>query len=625
MDERLLGVETEYALTTLAHDGRPLSAEEGALRLIRLAVEKLVHLPSCSGANSIFLPSGRLYIDSGMHPEFSPVECSNPTDVVRYILAGEQILLKLATELENDPRIHKVLLFKCNVDYSGARTTWGCHESYLHMADPKVLSQQIIPHLVSRIIYTGAGGFDPMSCGLEFVLSPRVSHLVCEVSSSSTSKRGIYHTKDESLCSGPYHRLHILCGESLCSQVAAWLKVATTSLVVAMVEAGLKPAQSVQLSSHLGAMRTFAHDPCCEAKVKSIGGENLTALMIQRRYLECAEAHILDYFMPSWAAKACRDWRAMLDQLENAPDDVTTMLDWAIKLALYKSYVERYGDIEWESLAHRSREYTSWQATTQMTGRSKQMSSSQHLNDLLKSLGLEKPVGGTNEIDIRREEMRTFSKLRCQLFEIDMRFGQLGQNGIFSRMDRTGVLKHHLSEISDNDIEDAMNNPPSVGRASLRGKLIQQLHSRNSSHNHDRYFCDWGRIIDKKEQRILDLSDPFVTSERWVQMPTKTNKSHLRHDTILRDISLVRRRMRIRRRQTGTQCEYRSGDRLRIVQGWCPEANRYVGQVATVTAAYWIRGDGQGLRLRLDVDDGEGIWRHQHVRPVDSFNHLNRR
>ncbi len=102
--------------------------------------------------------------------------------------------------------------------------------------------------------------------------------------------RGIFHTKDESLSSEGYHRLHVLCGESLCSHLGAWLKVGTTALVVAMIDAGLRPGDGVRLKSPLSAMQTFASDPQCKATVLSARGKRLTAHMIQRHYLEQAEA-----------------------------------------------------------------------------------------------------------------------------------------------------------------------------------------------------------------------------------------------------------------------------------------------------------------------------------------------
>ena len=76
-------------------------------------------------------------------------------------------------------------LFRSNVDYGGAPTTWGCHESYLHTSDPRSLPQSLNPHLVSRIIYCGAGGFDATSPGLDFLLSPRVPFLYHVTSAES--------------------------------------------------------------------------------------------------------------------------------------------------------------------------------------------------------------------------------------------------------------------------------------------------------------------------------------------------------------------------------------------------------------------------------------------------------
>src|SRR5437762_13076927 len=121
-----------------------------------------------------------------------------------------------------------------------------------------------MPHLVSRVVYTGAGGFNNLSKGIEFTLSPRVAHLNRGVSGESTHHRGIFHTKGETLAGHDYQRLHLLCGESVCSETAAWLKLGTTALIVAMVDAGLSPGDAVQPRSPLDAIRTFARDPTCK-------------------------------------------------------------------------------------------------------------------------------------------------------------------------------------------------------------------------------------------------------------------------------------------------------------------------------------------------------------------------
>jgi len=189
---------------------------------------------------------------------------------------------------------------------------------------------------------------------LEFTLSPRVPHLANVVSNNSTSDRGIFHTKDESLTKPGFHRLHIICGESLCSETAMWLKVATTALVVAMAEAGLSPGLAVGLHSPLQAMQTVASDPSCAALVETIQGRRLSALEIQYHYLSLAEKHLGNSRMPAWAEEVCRQWREMLNRLLDAPESVAPTLDWAIKRALYASYANSRG-VAWDSLPHWTR------------------------------------------------------------------------------------------------------------------------------------------------------------------------------------------------------------------------------------------------------------------------------
>ena len=166
-------------------------------------------------------------------------ECTTPWELARYIKAGERILEELTQEVQAEAGADaEVMCFRCNVDYSGSDSTWGCHESYLHGAHPASLPEQLIPHLVSRVVYTGAGGFNPRVKGLDFCVAPRLMHIEQAISGDSTGNRGIFHTKNESLSSDGNHRLHILCGESLCSETAIVLKIGATALVTAMADGG---------------------------------------------------------------------------------------------------------------------------------------------------------------------------------------------------------------------------------------------------------------------------------------------------------------------------------------------------------------------------------------------------
>lgn len=607
--ERLFGMETEYALTALGRDGNAAERSEALNRLLGLARRKLVHLPGAD-CHGIFLANGgRLYIDSGLHPEFCTPESANPWDVVRYVEAGQRIVQNLASDLAREPEYSEILLLKCNVDYGGARTSWGAHESYMHKANPRLLSEEVIPHLVSRLIYTGAGGFNSLSCGVEFTLSPRVPHLEAEVSDSSTYNRGIFHTKDEPLTKPGYHRFHALCGESLCSQTAAWLKVACTAMVVAMTEGGLRPGKAVRLRNSLGAMRTFAGDPECKATVELVDGRRLTAETIQRQYLELAEQHLRDDFMPPWAPEACEQWRAMLDRLRDAPASVETALDWAIKYALFRNRVARSARVTWESLPHwtyllgemlkalQETPYRDKTVTVEFV-----LSPQSPVKEAVDRLG---PY--LREHGLAWDALRPFLQLRCELFEIDARFGQLGQNGIFEAMDGAGVLSHRLAGVDN--IEHAMEHPPAVGRASVRGQCIRRLAGSNG-----RYVCDWQMVLDNHENRVCDLADPFATEEKWREQ-ARHREDHL-DGRALRDLDIRQlfeaHRARLAARRAAMSPEYRIGSRVVIAPSYQADAEPYAGRAAVVTS---VGRDEGGPYYRLDVDGGRMAWRAQHLRP----------
>lgn len=507
MRHRLIGVETEYAISGLA--GTKLGEPRGETvnRLMSAAAGRLRHLPGMH-SSGMFLENGsRFYIDCGLHPELSTPECATPSDAVRYVLAGERILLDLAREIRGAAScLTEMVITKCNVDYSGARTTWGCHESYLHRADTSALPEQILPHLVSRIIYTGAGGFDSCSGKLTFQLSPRVPHMAYEVSPSSTQDRGIFHTKNEPLAGEGHNRLHLLCGESLCSHVAAYLKLGTTALVVALIEAGQRPGDAVRLESPLEAMRAFSGDPTCRAAAASAGGQPRRALEIQRHYLEQVERHVDCDFMPAWTGEVCAVWRRILDRLEQ-PESLCTTLDWAIKYALYSRHLEGRGQ-SWESLSRIEKPI--WRTAG---ARQRRLD---HLAALQRAAAQAGPAE-PGAADARPQEppltpeQSAMQALCAELLEIDMRFGQLGERSVFGALDRAGALSHAAPGVED--IPRAVTEPPSVGRALLRGRCVHKYSSCDS-----RYTCDWEGVWDLRRHRVLDLSDPLAESERWVDL-----------------------------------------------------------------------------------------------------------
>ncbi len=510
MAERMFGLETEYAVGVWPPGGTVTRVQ----LLERLLVAARRHLRCLPDARSlgVYLANGsRLYVDVGEHPELATPECTHPSELVRYVRAGERLLVELGRLVEQQSLPGgKICWMISNVDYSGAGTTWGCHESYLHRASADALSEQLVPHLVTRVIYCGAGGFNNLKPELEFTLSPRAFHIQQVISGDSTGARGIFHTKQEPLARRGYHRLHLLCGESLCSDIATWLKVGTTALLVALTEAGFRPGREVRLADPLSALRTVAGDPSCRAELALANGQHWTAVRIQRHYLAQVEERLDHPVMPPWAREVCRHWREILDRLEDAPDSVTSVLDWAIKWKLYRHYARRCG-FSWETLLRWDR------LLKQVRRRFPDLELTQISEEALPGLGISLPQPAVTAESLSPQErlvwrqLASFSRLRAELLELDARFGELDGRGVFAELDRQGLLTHHAPGVEN--IADAMFHPPQRGRARLRGEAVRRLAESGTAGR-----CHWEAVWDLKAKQVLDLSDPFAQQEQWQPM-----------------------------------------------------------------------------------------------------------
>jgi proteasome accessory factor A len=507
----VMGMETEYAVTGIPEGGEGSARSRLIERMLSLARNSYPHLRDWS-SQGLFLANGaRLYVDRGEHPEFATPECQDPWEVLRYVRAGEALLLSLARQARWAGEFPEVAVLRANVDYLRGGTTWGCHESYLHRSDPADLPPHLIPHLVSRVVYTGAGGFNPVMPGLEFTLSPRAWLISEPVSAESTQHRGIYHTKDESLSGPGWHRLHVICGESLCSDTATVLKLGATALVVAALEAGHRPGQVVGLARPVDALRAFASDPGGRATARLVTGADARACDIQRHYLELVERCLADAVLPPWAGEICRMWRAQLDALDDRAASVARTLDWAIKLALYQDQAARCG-LDWEA-------FSRWNLALRDLDRA---ASRLHRQDephgLGRALGLgSAPHGKLRPLapravlrGMRLREVNEFLAFRRAMLETDLRFGQLGERGIFDQLEGRGVLTHGVE--GHGPVHGWVDGPPERGRARARGEWITRLWRAGTA---ARYRCDWASVSDEARGLFVDLSDPLAHEGLW--------------------------------------------------------------------------------------------------------------
>jgi proteasome accessory factor A len=534
----VFGIETEYAFAVLRPDRVRLDQSTALERLFGLARQKLTWLPG-RGSSGLFLSNGyRMYVDC-QKPELATPECSTPDELVIWQRAGEAILLELAVELAQPSDVGEVLISNVNVSYAGNGSTWACHESYGHRAISGSPAPDLIPHLASRIIFTGGGGFDNKAPGLEFLISPRVAHLQCDISGESTNNRGIFHTKNESLAGPGFNRLHVLCGEGVCSDTALWLKVSTTALVVALVEAGKlsdgggPTKRGVRLVSPLAAMRDFARDPSLAAQAEVERGHRMSALAIQKKLWEIARRNQSASFMPDWAPQACELWGQILGRLEEGPEAAAKKLDWAIKWNIYRRYAERRG-LTWEKVVAWNKVLrelqTAWHRALP-TGSATPVITKDVLTATTPAkpfLHVLRPLLVAQGLDW--SDLEHFLQVRQELFAIDTRFGEL-KTGLFAMLDSEGALDHRVLQPGQTSkefvrsIEHAKTHPPQTTRAKVRGETIARL-----ALQHAHYACEWSVVYDLQRSRELPLHDPFQLQSEWRPPPPSPQAPHLMSD-----------------------------------------------------------------------------------------------
>src|SRR5215471_10993517 len=186
---RIFGLESEYGLTCTEKGKVTLTADVLARHLFE-------DFATFAMVPNLFLPNGaRLYVDTGFHPEYATPECDDLRDLVAWDRAGERIIEGLVRgaqqRLPERGLSGEIRAFKNNTDYAG--NSYGCHENYLVSRDAHfgTLVDALVPFLVSRQVFAGAGKIERGPRGVEYHLSQRAQHIFEELSGGTVTGRPI--------------------------------------------------------------------------------------------------------------------------------------------------------------------------------------------------------------------------------------------------------------------------------------------------------------------------------------------------------------------------------------------------------------------------------------------------
>jgi proteasome accessory factor A len=299
-------------------------------------------------ANVILTNGARLYVDHA-HPEYSTPEVTAPWDVVLWDKAGERVMHTAGVRASTAE--HPINLYKNNTDNKGA--SYGSHENYLLARSTPfaAIVQGITPFFVTRQVFCGSGrvgiGQDGRTEG--FQLSQRADFIEAEVGLETTLKRPLVNTRDEPHADAQrYRRFHVIVGDANLSELATYLKVATTSLVLAMIEAG-RPLDHLAVADPVGEVKRVSHDPTLRHRLRLVDGRQLTALEVQLEYLEAAHKYVADTYgadVDGETQETLARWEEVLIELREEPRALADRLDWVAKLALLEGYRRRDG-LDW--------------------------------------------------------------------------------------------------------------------------------------------------------------------------------------------------------------------------------------------------------------------------------------
>lgn len=334
------GIGWDFELESPGNDARGVAPHDA------MPPEVETHL-----VNAVLTNGARYYVDHA-HPELSTPECGDAHSVVVFDRSAELIIersMRAADSLL--PEGQSIVVYKNNSDGKG--NSYGCHENYLidrELPFGRIVAE-ITPHFVTRQVFCGAGkvgselGLPPEV--VSFQLSQRADFFEEEVGLETTLKRPIINTRDEPHADPQkYRRLHVIIGDANMSEVATFLKVGTTAIVLAMIEDDWV-GRDLRFSSPLHALRTVSTDLSLSTPLQMADGSAATALDVQQflfeRAVEWTSQHGFDLVGGDAGREVLRRWGQTLDLLETDPMSLASTVDWIAKFRLIDGYRERHG------------------------------------------------------------------------------------------------------------------------------------------------------------------------------------------------------------------------------------------------------------------------------------------
>lgn len=297
-----------------------------------------------STLNLILPNGGRFYVDHA-HPEYSSPEVTTPQQAVLWDKAGEFIAYH-ASELSGFIN-GEIYLHKNNTDNKSV--SYGTHENYLVLR--KVPFSKIVEVMttffISRQIFTGAGrlGIGAIDPQFNFQISQRADFFETLVGLETTMRRPIINTRDEPHADpNLYRRLHVIIGDANLNENATLLKMGTTSLILGLIEDNFFEQFALRIKDPLGELKNVSRDLTLKHKILMESGRSLTALEIQKYFLEDVKTWLsIKGEVDSETQEVLDLWEKIIALLDSDIQKAAPYIDWISKYQLLKNLKDRDG------------------------------------------------------------------------------------------------------------------------------------------------------------------------------------------------------------------------------------------------------------------------------------------
>ena len=130
----------------------------------------------------------------------------------------------------------------------------------------------------------------------------------------------------------------MIVGDSNMSEYSTFVKVGAAACMLRMLEDHNVVLRDMTLENPIRAIREISHDMTCRRTVRLANGREVSALDIQREYLDRALRYADTQGFPPLEQRALEMWEHCITTIENDPLKLDREVDWVIKYKLIEAF-----------------------------------------------------------------------------------------------------------------------------------------------------------------------------------------------------------------------------------------------------------------------------------------------